>query len=268
MIELIVYNSVLKGIGTLINIKVDAHTHTIASGHAFSTIEENAIHASKKGIEAIGMTDHFGPMFWQSSEPVFNGSLNMAALPKVIHGVRILAGTEIDIMDLDGNLAGHDLITPFRPDMNACELILTTREITIASLHFLYNMENATKEQYTNMYCNVIKNPYVNIIGHLGRMDIPLDIETIVACAKENNVCIEINSSTLNVKSTHSRCRNIALCCKKLNAPIVVDSDAHSSFFIGEITNAANMLEEINFPEELVINSETDRFFDFFDIER
>lgn len=37
----------------MLTVKVDPHTHTIFSGHAYSTIEENAIHASGKGLETI-----------------------------------------------------------------------------------------------------------------------------------------------------------------------------------------------------------------------
>ena len=37
---------------------VDTHTHTISSGHAYSTITENAVQAKINGMEAIAMTDH------------------------------------------------------------------------------------------------------------------------------------------------------------------------------------------------------------------
>ena len=41
-------------------IVVDTHTHTLASGHAYSTIQEMAIEAAKNNIEAFAVTDH-GP---------------------------------------------------------------------------------------------------------------------------------------------------------------------------------------------------------------
>lgn len=37
---------------------LDAHTHTIASGHAYSTIREMAKAASEKGLELLGITEH------------------------------------------------------------------------------------------------------------------------------------------------------------------------------------------------------------------
>ena len=35
---------------------LDVHTHTIASGHAFSTLQEMALAAKEKGLEILGIT--------------------------------------------------------------------------------------------------------------------------------------------------------------------------------------------------------------------
>ena len=37
----------------------DLHTHTVASGHAFSTLKENIEEAAAKGLKAMGMSDHY-----------------------------------------------------------------------------------------------------------------------------------------------------------------------------------------------------------------
>ena len=47
------------------SILTDLHTHTIYSGHAFSTIGENAAEAARNGLEAIAMTDHFSSFMTQ-----------------------------------------------------------------------------------------------------------------------------------------------------------------------------------------------------------
>jgi len=39
---------------------VDAHTHTVASGHAYSSLQEMALAASGKGLQVLGITEH-GP---------------------------------------------------------------------------------------------------------------------------------------------------------------------------------------------------------------
>jgi len=40
------------------NYFADMHTHTIASGHAYSTIKEMAEAAQEKGIKLLGITEH------------------------------------------------------------------------------------------------------------------------------------------------------------------------------------------------------------------
>ena len=40
------------------NYEVDVHTHTIASGHAYSTIQEMAAAAAEKGLKVLGITEH------------------------------------------------------------------------------------------------------------------------------------------------------------------------------------------------------------------
>ncbi len=42
------------------DILVDLHTHTVNSGHAYSTLTENVTAAVAHGLKAIGITDH-GP---------------------------------------------------------------------------------------------------------------------------------------------------------------------------------------------------------------
>ena len=39
-------------------LKVDSHTHTLASAHAYSTILENAQAAAKQDLELLCITDH------------------------------------------------------------------------------------------------------------------------------------------------------------------------------------------------------------------
>ena len=40
------------------NLKMDIHTHSVASGHAYSTVDENMRWAAEKGLELVALTDH------------------------------------------------------------------------------------------------------------------------------------------------------------------------------------------------------------------
>lgn len=242
----------------LIKIKVDPHTHTIFSGHAFSTIEENAVHAAQAGMEAIGMTDHYGPMFVDLTQ--ISAAMNMRALPEVIHGVRILAGTEIDIMDAQGHLAGHDMKPVQGRNQTMADLLLESRELTIASVHYFEGVGELSPVQSTELYCNVIANPYVHVLGHIGRSGLPFEIDTVVKAAAQAGKIIEINEHSYNLgEVVANRCLEIAKACAKHGTRICVSSDAHSAFFIGKFDRALKMLNDIGFPEEQVVNTTLDR---------
>ena len=60
----------------------------------------------------------------------------------------------------------------------------------------------------------------------------------------------------------HYNCREIARCCAKYQVPVVVSSDAHFCMDVGNVAASVAMLEEIGFPEELVLNADYDRFLE------
>ena len=100
-------------------ILVDTHTHTIASDHAYSTVLENAAAAARAGLEALAVTDHTPPL---TDAPRMSHFRNLRVLDRVIDGVTILRGAELNICDARGGLgvADSDL-----SDMDLC----------IASIH-------------------------------------------------------------------------------------------------------------------------------------
>ena len=57
---------------------LDAHTHTIASGHAYSTLLENVAYAADMGLELLGVTDH-APAMEGGTKPEF--FLNFGTFP-------------------------------------------------------------------------------------------------------------------------------------------------------------------------------------------
>ena len=79
----------------------DLHTHTIASGHAYATIEEMARSASQKGIEYLGITDHGPSLTAAPNELYFKCAL---LCPPEICGVNVVFGCEANIIDYDGTI--------------------------------------------------------------------------------------------------------------------------------------------------------------------
>lgn len=51
--------------------------------------------------------------------------------------------------------------------------------------------------------------------------------------------------------------------CKKEKAFITIGSDAHFTTSVGTHDFALNLIEEVNFPHELVINTDVEKFKEF-----
>ena len=66
---------------------LDVHTHTIASGHAYSSIQEMAQAASGKGLQILGITEH-GPSI-EGTCPLLYFK-NMHCVPREMYGINLL----------------------------------------------------------------------------------------------------------------------------------------------------------------------------------
>lgn len=239
----------------------DTHTHTIASTHAYSTLQENVHAAAQKGLYAIAVTDHGALMPGAPGTWYFN---NLRVIPRYLEGVLVLRGEETNLIDAEGHT---DLI----PDD------LDTLDWVVASIHQqvfghyavseggefqkVPSPKTVTEEEITNAWMNAAKNPYINVIGHSGTRQYAYDFETVVQEFGRNGKLVELNESTFSGrKSSMPNCRKIMELCKKHSVPIIVDSDAHFSSHIGEFPNSLRLLDELGFPEELVVNSSAERF--------
>ena len=53
------------------------------------------------------------------------------------------------------------------------------------------------------------------------------------------------------------------LLCKKYRVSVIINSDSHFCTQIGNVDLALSMLREIDFPEDLIINADKDRFKEY-----
>ena len=79
----------------------DTHSHTLASGHAYSTIKEMAAAAEARGLKALAITEHAPKMPGTCGLFYFQ---NMDVVPRTCGNVRLLMGAEVNIMDPDGTI--------------------------------------------------------------------------------------------------------------------------------------------------------------------
>lgn len=241
----------------------DVHTHTLYSRHAYSTITENAAAARAAGLEILGSTDHLSCMTASDLHlRNYQFFINTCVWPRDWNGVTVLHGCEVDIEGLDGSLFGQDIpvtenITgePLREPSTLFERATSCADYLIASVHAPSFADGASISQITDMYCAALEQEKVFILGHTGRSGLPYDLDTVLTCAKEKHKLIEINEHSLSGTTRfHDICRSIAERCAEMGVGIAVSSDAHIAQDIGVFPTAEAMLEEIHFPEELIMN--------------
>jgi len=228
-------------------LKIDTHTHTLASGHAYSTVDENFRWAAEKGLELVALTDHAPGMKDTTCHAYF---ANLHVLPEKLHGVRLLRGIELNIMDFDGTV-----------DMD--EKTLSRLDMAIASLHTPCIAPGSRKEN-TRALLKVMENPYVDIIGHPGDPRYDIDYKEVFRQAKKTGTILEINNASLIPggfrDGSQENVKEILRMSMEDGVSVVLGSDAHFYTGIGDFSHAIALLKEIGFPEELVLNTDPARF--------
>ena len=224
---------------------LDLHTHTIASGHAYNTMNEMIAAAKSRGLEIYGITEHAPRMNGSCTEMYFQ---NFRILPREKDGMTVLHGVELNILDAEGHV-------------DLTERVLAEMDIGIASMHLPCYTSGGIVEN-TKAYLNVMKNPYVNIIGHPDDARFPIDYKELVLGAKEHHVLLEVNNSSLLPTSYRGNPREsyekMLAYCQEYQVPVIMDSDAHADNAVGNHSEAVNVLESVDFPEELIANTSTE----------
>jgi|LSQX01.3.fsa_nt_gb putative hydrolase len=230
----------------------DTHTHTLSSGHAYSTITENATQAKLNGMDAIAMTDHGPAMRGAATVLHF---VNLDVIPEYIEGVRIFKGVEANIMDFAGRLDIPDAI-------------LARLEFCIASFHDLITKPGNAEENTEGMV-NAICNPFVDAVGHPGNPAFQVDIDKVVRAAAEHGKLIELNNGSFRVrKGSRENCLEFVRKCKKYGVSIACGTDAHISYDIGKFENILDILSEIQMPEGLIINTDLSKLENYIRVRR
>ena len=229
---------------------LDVHTHTYASGHAFSTMREVIDAAKSKGLQLIGIADHAPDMPGSAHKFHF---MNLKAVPRNAYGIKLVLGAELNIIDYSGStdLSGGSL---------------KSLDYAIASLHPPC-IEPGTIEENTSAIIGAMKNPKVIIIGHPDNPVFQVDFDLIAKAAKESHVLLEINNSSYKSDGYRAGSREKAAqmlkACQKYGTEIIMGSDAHIDLDVGNHSNSISVIEENDFPEELVINSDVEKFYKY-----
>ena len=227
----------------------DTHAHTVASTHAYSTIEEYFRAAADKGLQLFSVTDH-GPDMPDSPHPWHFG--NMRVLPRIRYGVAMLRGVEANILP-----ASH------RPlDVN--DTLMSFMDFGIASFHEPV-FPPSDRKTNTRAMIAAMETGLVQILGHPGNPNYPINIEEVVRAARDNNVLIEINNSSFvsSRLGSEPHCMEILETVRALDWQVALASDSHAHYTVGEVDIALEKIDQVGFPESNIVTLNARRLLEF-----
>lgn len=229
---------------------LDVHTHTIASGHAFSTLQEMTLAAKEKGLKILGITEH-GPNIPGTCNPIY--FRNLHCVPRNLYCVELMLGAELNILNTNG-------------DIDLDESYWKLLDIRIAGIHNLC-WQGGTKEANTKGVINAMRNPYVQIISHPGDGTAELDFEELMKVSKETHTLLEINNHSMapirhKIMAGPNNQQLLEL-AKKYEVPVIFGSDAHFSTMIADYGNILPLVEKTDFPDDLVLNYSPKKFKEY-----
>lgn len=206
------------------------------------------------GLEILGITEH-GP-----SIPGTCGRLyfkNMIVVPRMIQGVRLLLGAELNILNWHGELDADDQL-------------MGMLDLRIAGIHSVC-WEGGSKQQNTDGVIRVIEDPRIHIISHPADGTADLDFRRLVIAARNAHTLLEINSHSLHPArhKTVAPGNTIELLrlCKKYDMPVILGSDAHISYQIADYSNVMPLLDETDFPQELILNDKPAQLLEYLSLQ-
>lgn len=230
------------------HIEVDSHTHTIASGHAYSTLGENVAAAAAAGIRLLALTEH-GPAMPGSPHIWF--FRNMRVIPRILNGVGILRGIEANIIDWQGKLDIDESLHPLL-------------DIVLASLHEPV-IEPSTKSQHTDAVIKAMASGKIDVFAHGGNPAFPIDVNEVAKAACAYNVLVEINNSSLTTSrpGSEKNCGSLAEAVGRHGARLTFGSDAHIACNIGRFTECTDFIKNIGFPSNRILSTNCYAFLTF-----
>ena len=223
----------------------DIHMHTLASSHAYGTIREMAAAAKERNLALIGISEH-APGIPGTVNPFYYR--NLEVIPRMINGVKVLHGCEVNVLNGGRLSLGQEYI----------EFL----DYALVGIHGqCYEDEGREKNTENLIVC--MKNPKVHFVSHPDDDHTPLNYERLVQAAGQYHVALEVNNSSLVKKAYRINCyknyKTMLKLCQQYQIPIIVSSDAHDPYWVGNFELAYELLGELQFSDELILNNDVEK---------
>ncbi|HHJ4502027.1 TPA: phosphatase, partial [Raoultella ornithinolytica] len=121
------------------------------------------------------------------------------------------------------------------------------------------------KATHTEAMIATMASGAVHIISHPGNPKYPVDIPAIAAAAAKYQVALEINNSSFvsSRVGSEDNCRAVAAAVRDAGGWVALGSDSHTAFTLGEFKECRKILDDVNFPEERILNVSPRRLLNF-----
>jgi DNA polymerase (family 10) len=192
----------------------DFHVHTGLSGDGRSELETVVEGARARGYKFLAITEHAEDLALSGvkRDALLEQRKRIAELQKKVSDITLWHGIELNIGP-DGEL---DYDHEFRAAFDWC----------LASVHSHFDL---SREQQTRRIATAMRDPSVNMIGHLSartigkRPGIELDMDAVFDAAEETNTALEINSGLPRLDVSVEVMRR----ARERKVVFVMTSDAH-----------------------------------------
>lgn len=198
----------------VLDLKGDLHAHTDATDGR-DTLERMAEAAMARGLQYLAVTDHTKSLKLTNGQDERRLGRQIEAIDRLntrFKGFRLLKGAEVDILE-DGSL-------------DLSDAILRELDVTVCSVHSKFTLP---LEKQTERVLKAMEHPSFRVLGHptgrllLRRKGHPLDVDRLIARAKELGRILELNAQPDRLDLDDLACRR----AKAAGVRIAINSDAH-----------------------------------------
>ena len=241
------------------DIIADLHTHTIFSKHAYSTIQENIVAAQKMNLKYLAVTDH---IYNDGTEnEIKNEATRCKYMEKEVNAHReagepyVIGGAEFNIAQELNHRSWKKLKKlKWRP-IGLHGFNLKVKQL---SLNVLYEeFEKASKAH--NAFAHIERELHKIDGKRYGKNlhdDIKEFLQSVVELAKDKEIFLELNESSMrnNEDNNLERIKYWLPLAKANGCRIYLASDAHYCTRIGKFPLAIELLNDLDYPRELILN--------------
>lgn len=253
------------------DIFADMHTHTTFSLHAFSTVKENIDCGKANGMKAIAITDH---LFANGDEVALKNEFSRIAYLERTINRAICNDKNKDFYIIGGAEFNLGQEIPEGKDYDKKISKLLWRPIGLHT--WFYDINGSTLNSIFNAFTKAVVYGGYNAITHPEREihkvnwgknktlndDVKELLKKIVYLARDNNIYLEVNEQSLerNENGDSERLAYWLNIAKEEKVKISLGTDAHYCEAVGKFDKVIKLINEIDYPIELILNCNKEMF--------